>query len=230
MATSDVGVTPGSGKFVASYSFTEDGKTKEAQRIALNDSAGADVMGLLTLAPAQHSLLDRLRLGSRLIVAVGDTLTRPASTTAYSAGDSVSNHATAGSVTPTKVDLSAWADTPVDLEKITVDCNDLGFVNCVLAMHLFSSDPTANTGVGAGDNVAWSNKRAGYLGRFEGFFRTFSDGLNATLLPTEGNSLILLPGAGTQRLWFQYQILSNGAAMTSGSQLIPTFRGRQGMA
>lgn len=43
MTTSDVKVTPGSGKNVATYSFSEDTETKEAQRVVLNDSTGTEV-------------------------------------------------------------------------------------------------------------------------------------------------------------------------------------------
>jgi hypothetical protein len=41
MTTSDVKVTEGSGKNVATYSITEDTETKQIQRVALNDSSGA---------------------------------------------------------------------------------------------------------------------------------------------------------------------------------------------
>lgn len=43
MTTSDVKVTPGSGRNVATYSITEDAETKELQRIVSNDSAGNEI-------------------------------------------------------------------------------------------------------------------------------------------------------------------------------------------
>lgn len=43
MTTSTVAVTPGSGKNVATYSFSEDAVTKEAQRVVFNTSAGVEV-------------------------------------------------------------------------------------------------------------------------------------------------------------------------------------------
>jgi len=42
MATSQIPVTPGSGKNVATHSFTEDAATKELQRIVLSNSSGVD--------------------------------------------------------------------------------------------------------------------------------------------------------------------------------------------
>ena len=45
MATSRVGVTPGSGEFVATYEVMEGGEEKHIQRTALNDQQGADLSG-----------------------------------------------------------------------------------------------------------------------------------------------------------------------------------------
>lgn len=43
MATSRVQVTEGSGKNMATHSFTEDAVTKDVQRVVLNTSAGTDI-------------------------------------------------------------------------------------------------------------------------------------------------------------------------------------------
>lgn len=43
MANSQVAVTQGSGKNVATYSFTEESATKEAQRVVLNNSSGTEM-------------------------------------------------------------------------------------------------------------------------------------------------------------------------------------------
>lgn len=43
MSTSDVKVTEGQGKAIASYSITEDAETKYIQRIVRNDSSGNEV-------------------------------------------------------------------------------------------------------------------------------------------------------------------------------------------
>ncbi len=174
--------------------------------------------------------IENVRQLNRMFAVAGDVTTRPANTTAYTAGDSISNNSTAGSVTATKVDISAANDLPVELHKITLDSADLGLATCQVAIHLFNSDPTASSGVGAGDNAAYTQKRAGYLGRFEGFFRAFSDGVHATLTPTEPGPLHIMPASGTARIWYQIQILSNSSTMVSASALTPTFRGKQGAA
>lgn len=48
MATSKISVTEGSGKNVATNSFSEDAVTKEAQRIVVNDSSGNELLGVAT--------------------------------------------------------------------------------------------------------------------------------------------------------------------------------------
>jgi hypothetical protein len=45
MATGDVDITEGSGLKVASHTISEDAVTKHIQRVNINDSAGADILG-----------------------------------------------------------------------------------------------------------------------------------------------------------------------------------------
>lgn len=167
---------------------------------------------------------------ARLIVAVATTLTRPANVTAYTALDSISDNATAGSVTALPVTVSSTNDAPIRIDKIGVVTTDTGLAGKSIAVHVFNSDPTASSGVGAGDNAAWSNKKAGYLGRFSGSFRTLSDGAHATLVPDEGSSLICLPGSGAKTLWIQFQTLNDFTPSANSTTLIATLRGVQGIA
>ena len=44
MATGDVDITEGSGLKVGSYTFSEDAATKHLQRVALNSSAGTEII------------------------------------------------------------------------------------------------------------------------------------------------------------------------------------------
>jgi hypothetical protein len=54
--TSKVAVTEGSGKNLATYSFTEDAVTKETSRVALTDTVGADIFG--STADAKNAATD----------------------------------------------------------------------------------------------------------------------------------------------------------------------------
>lgn len=67
MATpSDVKVTPGSGKNVATYSVSESSETKEIQRIAINDDAGTELG--IAAAPLQVSLANTAANTNKLLV------------------------------------------------------------------------------------------------------------------------------------------------------------------
>lgn len=196
----------------------------------LLDQAEAEILGRVAASPTQHTIGDRLRKGARMFVAQATQLTRPANTTAYTAGDSISNTATAGSVTAMSATVSADNDEPVALDKITIETTDTGLGGKSIAVHVFNADPTASTGVVGGDNAAWSNKRNGYLGRFEGTFRTFSDGAMATLTPSEGSSLICTPSSGAKLLYVQFQTLSDFTPSANSTTLQATLRGRQGVS
>ena len=158
----------------------------------------------------------------------GTILTRPANSTAYSANDSVSDNATAGSVTALPITVSDTNDDPVDITEIVMDSTDTGFGGVLVRVHLFTSDPTASTGVGGGDNAAWSQKRAGWAGSFSGTMISFSDGSKGTLIPDGGPVRLIHVESGGKRIWWQLQTL--GAATPSGSSttFTPRVKGYQG--
>jgi hypothetical protein len=168
---------------------------------------------------------------SSMFNVAGTTLTRPANQTPYSANDSVSDNATAGSVTPLPVTLTGDADQPYLLSEILLETTDTGLAASTQMRGLiFRSDPTLNSGVGAGDNAAYSNKAAGFVGSFSGTFRAFSDGGRARLVPDEGNFLICFPEEGGKRLWIQYQTLGAFTPSANSTTIIPRFKGFQGRA
>lgn len=59
MTTSNVAVTPGLGKIVATYSFPEDAVTKEIQRVAINDPSG-NAVNFLPNATANGTTSSRI--------------------------------------------------------------------------------------------------------------------------------------------------------------------------
>lgn len=169
----------------------------------------------------------------RHINVAGAALTRPNNTTAYSAGDSISDNGTAGSVTAlTSNDLSDVADDPIDLTEILLDTTDTGpgTAGIQIRMHLFNSDPTASSGVGAGDNAAYSNKRGGWFGSFLGTMRPFSDGSRGVLVPEygEGGGRIAFVASGAKNIW--WQLVAAGGFTPSAGQTVwtPRFKGYQG--
>jgi hypothetical protein len=159
------------------------------------------------------------------------TLTRPTNTTPYAANDSISDSATAGSVTALSATVSDTSDDPVCISEIMVDTTDTGLGNGTsIRAYLFRADPTASSGVGAGDNVAYSNKRNGYVGSFSGVFRLFSDGGGARLVPDEGSFVIASPSTSGTTLWIQFQTLAIFTPSANSTTLTARAKGFQGRA
>lgn len=172
------------------------------------------------------------------------TLTRPANTTAYTALDSISDNATAGSVTALTATVSDTNDDPLTVTEILVSSTDTGLAGKRVRAYLFNSDPTASTGVGAGDNAAYSQKKAGYVGSFSGVLETgFSDGTVGRLVPSyadgaasgtpnaaAGGFLVTKPTSGAKTLFIQYQAVDGFTPSANSTTIIGTARGFQGRA
>src|SRR6185503_10818913 len=112
-------------------------------------SAGYQLVGLPT------DLTWPKGLSNKAFVAAFTTLTRPANTTAYTALDSISDNATAGSVTALSATVSDTNDDPIFVNEILVSSTDTGLAGKRIRAYLFNSDPTSSTGVGGGDNAAY---------------------------------------------------------------------------
>ena len=161
--------------------------------------------------------------------AVFSTLTRPANTTAYLANQSISDNATAGSVTALSASPSDTNDDPICITEILVDTNDTGLAAGIqIRAWLYNSDPTANSGVGGGNGATFSNKRAGFIGSCSGTFRAFSDGGKARLVPDEGSYIVSVPTSGAKTIFIQYQTLAGFTPSAVSTTLIGTARGFQG--
>lgn len=145
----------------------------------------------------------------RFFNAAGTQLVRPANTTPYSQNDSISDNATAGSVTALSCTPSDANDDPICITEVILDTNDTGLAAGVtVRAWLYNSNPTASSGVVGGDNAAFSNKKAGFIGSLSGTFRAFSDGGKARLVPDEGSFIIANPVTGGVTIWAQFQVIS----------------------
>jgi hypothetical protein len=166
-------------------------------------------------------------------VVAGTTLTRPANTTAYSIGDSISDNATAASVTAKSTNnLSDTNDHPIDLVEVLLDTTDIGpgTAGATIRLHLYNSDPTASSGVVGGDNAAFSNKKAGWIGSFSGTMRPFSDGSKGVLIPDEGSLRMIAPASGAKNLWYQLEARTAFTPSANSTTFTPTFKGFQARA
>jgi hypothetical protein len=166
----------------------------------------------------------------RFRTAAATTLTRPANTTAYAALDSISNHATAGSVTALSATVSDTADHPVLIESLLLQSTDTGLGGTNVRAYLYNADPTAATGVVGGDNAAFSNKKTGFIGTMTGQMKTFSDGSAGRLVPESGQPIITTPTSGAQTIFVQYQTIDGFTPSANSTTLIGTICARQGRA
>jgi hypothetical protein len=165
------------------------------------------------------------------------TLTRPAATDAYTAGDHISNNATAGSCTALTATVSDTNDDPITITDIRIDSTDTGLAGKKLRAYLFNSDPTASSGVSGGDNAAYSQKKAGYIGSFMGWMETgFSDGsvgrlvpmYNETNLSPAGGFIVTKPVSGAKTLFIQFQAVEAFTPSANSTTIIAIARGFQG--
>lgn len=183
-------------------------------------------------------------MSPRGISAVFTTNTRPANTTAYSAGDSISNNATAASVTALTAAVSDTNDDPVTITEVLLASTDTGLAGKRVRAYLFNSDPTASSGVQAGDNAAFSQKIAGYIGSVSGVMETgFFDGTVGRLVPSFNDSavapvpnaaasgfIVAKPSSGGKAFWIEYQTMDAWTPSANSTTLIGTLRGFQGRA
>lgn len=237
MATSDVKVTPGTGKNVATYSITEDAETKELQRIVQCEVDGTAVT---PVAVGQTSAANSLpvvlandvvpTVKTRFIVAVSGTITRPAATDAYAANDAVSNSTTDGSVTSQTITVSNVNDAPISIERMRLNSTDTGVGGKAFRIWCYAADPTANSGIVGADNEAYSTKRGSFIGTLSGTFRTFSDGSVAVCVPDEGSRIITLPVSGAATIYILLQTLEAFNPSANSTTFIATAEGFQGAA
>lgn len=183
-------------------------------------------------------------MSNKAFVAAFTTLTRPANAAAYAAADSISNNATAGSVTALTATVSDTNDDPIFINEILISSTDTGLAGKRIRAYLFNSDPTANSGVGGGDNAAYSQKVAGYIGSFSGVLETgFSDGTVGRLVPAYNDSatapvpnaaaggfVLVKPTSGAKTLFIQYQTLDAFTPSANSTTIIGTARGWQARA
>lgn len=191
------------------------------------DNATLPATGAVIRATDVGSGILRQQIESKASIAVGTTLTRPANVTAYAALDSISDNATPGSVTAQPITFADVNDAPITLESCTLNTTDTGLQGKNVRAWFYNSDPTASTGVVGGDNLAFSNKKAGFIGSMSGTFRIFSDGAKARLVPDEGARMLVKPGSAAKTIWIQYQTLDAFTPSANSTTIIPTLEGFQ---
>jgi hypothetical protein len=216
----NVSITAGSGTSIAADDI---GAGLLAQRIKLIHGAdGVNDGDVATLNPLPTVPMPRLK-----VVAAG-AMARPANTTAYTANDAVSNNATAGSVAAISFTLADQNDQPLIVHRCRIDTTDTGVAGKSFRVYFFNSDPTASTGVGGGDNAAWSQKKAGFIGSMVGTFRTFSDGSFALCTSEDGPFIVAPPATGAKTIYALLQTLDAFTPSANSTTFTLTLEAQQG--
>lgn len=163
--------------------------------------------------------------------AAASVVTRPANQTPYAANDHVANNATAASVTPIVFSPADMAGQPMLLTHLELLSTDTGpaTAGATFEVWLFNSDPTLSSGVGGGDNAAFSQKQAGFIGRMSGTFIAASDGSMAILTPVEGN-FIPVRADSDVRIWALLKTLTAFTPSANSTTFTATLKGVQGRA
>lgn len=214
--------------------------------LAITNANANGQAAMASSAPVTLSTDQKYQTGMspRAFAVAFSMLTRPPNTTAYSALDSISDNATAGSVTALTASVSDTNDDPLTLTEILISSTDTGLAGKRIRAYLFNSDPTASTGVGGGDNAAYSQKKAGYIGSFSGVLESgFSDGTVGRLVATfadgaaagtphaqAGGFVVAKPTSGAKTLFIQYQAVDGFTPSANSTTIIGTIRGFQGRA
>lgn len=166
-----------------------------------------------------------------LVIAAASPYIRPANVTAYSINDAVSNNATAASVNPIIFAASHVLNAPLAISRARVLTTDTGpgTASASFELWLFNSDPTANSGVGGGDNAAFSQKQAGFIGIMSGVFASTSDGSFTTMIPDDGASYIITtPLSGSRTLYGLLKTLTAFTPSANSTTFNAVLEGVQG--
>lgn len=127
---------------------------------------------------------------------VSASFTRPADTTAYTAGDLIANSTTAGSVVPMSFPISGNSQPGMTrITRVRIVKSNTTATLSQFRLHLYAASPTAANG----DNGAWStNQAANYLGSIDGptTLKAFTDGCSDVGAATAGSEFLLQLPAG----------------------------------
>lgn len=152
------------------------------------------------------------------------TLTRPADTTAYAAGDSIASSTTAGSVVVPSVTVARVAAGSLMVRRVRLSTNKAsGWGAVVLRVTFWAAAPT----YAVGDNAAYaaasvSTGGAGYLGQCDVTLTQWGDAASGIGVPAVGSEIGLKLASG-QVIYWDLQVVSGTPTPASGQtfSLIP---------
>ena len=178
-----------------------NGVTVQRVTVATDDTVATDLTAIKT---AIQIVDDWDSTDAAKVVGITDNptavYTRPADTTAYTAGDLVSNNTTAGSITVQSFAASRVTAGSGLIRRIRLTSNHTTGLSAIqFKVRLWTTAPTYTNG----DNGAYAvaTGAAGYIGSFLATFEQFADGATAIGAPTVGAEVAFKLGSGTAIFW-----------------------------
>jgi hypothetical protein len=188
MATSKIQVSEGSGKNIASYSFSEDAVTKDVQRATLSNSSGTEIG--TSSNPVQVSLANTAA-NSTAVKVDGSAVTQPVSIA------STVTVLTAAPATPVKGTTSAITDT-TSTQVIAANATKATYITDIIVTN---SHATVGTFVKIldGSTIVWEGYAAAVGGGFVTSLRTplvgtSNTAVNAQCVTTGSNVIVSVSG------------------------------------
>ena len=133
------------------------------------------------------------------LVVAGGTVTRPANTTAYAAGQLVANSTTAGSVTYPTIAAARGTNIVSVATRSMLKKTGTSLTNAIFRVHFYNAQPTVSNG----DGAAWLTGSSNYLGFFDiTCTQAFSDAAIGVGIPGSGSMMTFAPTTGTANLYF----------------------------
>ena len=145
--------------------------------------------------------------------------TRPANTTAYAAGQIISNSVTAGSCAPITLTVARASNTTGAIRRASLKVNDSAWLNATVRVHLFQDSPTFSAGDGG--TLTANLTESGYLGYLDVTIdRSFaSTTVKGHGVPAVGAEINFTPSSGTQNI---FAVLEARSAVTPAASKVFT--------
>jgi hypothetical protein len=168
-------------------------------------AAGSALIGKVGIDQTTDGTTNKVSLGSDkiknvpVIVTPSATITRPADTTAYTAGDLIASSTTAGSVSYGALTVASSAGSFIITRARLISNHTTGLDQIQLRARLWLGAPTVTNG----DNGAFAITTGGTteIGRFEFTMEQFSDGACGFAVPYIGSEIRRKLASGTDINW-----------------------------
>lgn len=145
------------------------------------------------------------------------TITRPADTTTYAAGDVVYTTTSGSQAVTHTVTIAKAVNQAFTILACRILTSSVVVLNGIFRVHLYNSQPTLVNG----DNGAWSTANAGYIDSFDvTLSKVFSDGAYGRGIPSNGSIINCTPVSAAQTLYVVLEVRAGYVPTSSGTFII----------